>query len=96
LAHIITNFIRNTKRIFYDEALEMLSLEWSKDDDTKTQCNSLPWTRARMWTIQGHAAFENAQRHFGRHCPLLPQAKSIKNKGVLKVGAIDARCLEVG
>jgi len=74
----------------------MLSLEWSKDDDTKTHCNSLPWTRARMWTIQGHAAFENAQRHFGRHCPLLPQAKSIKNKGVLKVGAIDARCLEVG
>jgi len=43
LAHIITDFIRNTKRELYDEkledALEMLKLEWSKDDDTKTQCN---------------------------------------------------------
>ena len=45
LAPIITNFIRNTKREFYDEklgdALEMLGLQWSKDDDTKTQCNRL-------------------------------------------------------
>ena len=45
-----------------------------------------PWTRARMWTIQGHEAFENAQGHGGRHCPPLPQAMSIKNKGVLRVG----------
>ena len=33
------------KRAFYDEkledALKMLDLEWSKDDDTKTQCNRL-------------------------------------------------------
>jgi len=33
--------IRNTKRELYDEklkdALEMLGLEWSKEDDTKTQ-----------------------------------------------------------
>jgi len=45
LAPIITDFIRNTKRELYDEkhedALEMLDLEWSKDDDTKTQCNRL-------------------------------------------------------
>jgi len=45
LAPIITNSIRNTKRELYDEkledALEMLDLEWSKDDDTKTQCNRL-------------------------------------------------------
>jgi len=45
LAPIITDFIRNTKRELYDEkledALEMLDLEWSKDDDTKTQCNQL-------------------------------------------------------
>jgi len=38
LAPNITDFIRNTKREFYDEkledALEMLDLEWSKDDDT--------------------------------------------------------------
>jgi len=38
-----------------------------------------------MWTIQGHGSFENAQGHGGRHCPPLPQAMSIKNKGVLKV-----------
>jgi len=45
LAHIITDFIRNTKRELYDEkledVLEMLDLEWCKDDDTKTQCNQL-------------------------------------------------------
>jgi len=45
LGPIITDFIRNTKRELYDEklenALEMLNLEWSKDNDTKTQCNWL-------------------------------------------------------
>ena len=45
LAPIITDFVLNTKRELYDEkledALEMLDLEWSKDDDTKTQCNRL-------------------------------------------------------
>jgi len=44
------------------------------------------WTRPRIWTIQGHAAFENTQGHGGRHSPPLPQAISVKNKGVLKVG----------
>jgi len=46
LAPIITDFIRNTtERELYGEkledALEMLDLEWSKDDDTNTQCNRL-------------------------------------------------------
>jgi len=44
LAPIITDFIQNTIRELYDEKLEdarMLDLEWSKDDDTKTQCNRL-------------------------------------------------------
>jgi len=45
LAPIITDFIRNTKRELYDEKLEealyMLDLNWSKHNDTKTQCNSL-------------------------------------------------------
>jgi len=45
LAPIIADFIRNTKRELYDEkledALEMLDLEQSKDDDTKTHCNRL-------------------------------------------------------
>ena len=40
LAPIITDFIRNTKRELCDEKLEneleMIDLEWSKDDDTKT------------------------------------------------------------
>jgi len=43
LVPIITAFIRNTKRERNDEkledALEMLDLDWSKDNDTKTQCN---------------------------------------------------------
>jgi len=45
LAPIITDFIRNTTRELYDEkledALEKIDLEWSKDNDTKTQCNQL-------------------------------------------------------
>ena len=45
LAPISTDFIRNTKRELYDkkleDALEMLDLKWSKDYDTKTQCNWL-------------------------------------------------------
>jgi len=47
LAPIIKDLIRNTKRELYDEKLEdalasdLLDLEWSKDDDTKTQCNRL-------------------------------------------------------
>ena len=45
LAPTVTDFIRNTNRELYDEkledALEMLDLEGSKDDDTKTQCNQL-------------------------------------------------------
>ena len=43
LAPISTDFIRNTKSELYDEkdALKMLDLEQSKDDDTKTQCNRL-------------------------------------------------------
>jgi len=44
LAPIITDFIRNTRELHDDkieDALEMLDLEWSKDDDTKTQCNLL-------------------------------------------------------
>ena len=40
LAPIIIDFIRNTKRELCDEKLEneleMIDLEWSKDDDTKT------------------------------------------------------------
>ena len=40
LVPIITDFLWNTKRELYDEkledALEMLDLEWSKDDETKT------------------------------------------------------------
>ena len=45
MAPIITDFIRNTERELYDEklgdAVKMLDLGRSKDDDTKTQCNRL-------------------------------------------------------
>ena len=62
LAPIITDFIRNTKRELYDEkledALEMLGLEWSKDDDTKTQCNRL-YTRPLH---RGNASNKNGQK----------------------------------
>ena len=44
LAPIITDH-SNPKRELYDEkledALELLDLEWSNDDDTKTHCNRL-------------------------------------------------------
>jgi len=56
LAPIITDFIRNTKRELCDEkledALEMLDLEWSKDDDTKTQCNRVK----QEWSSTGKTA----------------------------------------
>ena len=63
LAPVITDFIRNTKRKLYDEkledVLEMLDLEWSKDDEIKTQCdwldksplhrgNASKWSTTRM------------------------------------------------
>jgi len=38
-----------------------------------------------MWTIQGHEAFENF-KDMVDGCPPLPQAMSIKNKGVLRMG----------
>jgi len=45
LAPITTDFIRNSKRELYDEkledVLEMVNLEWSKDNHTKTKCNRL-------------------------------------------------------
>jgi len=59
LAPIITDFIRNTRRELYDEkledALEMLNLEWSKDDDTKTKCNQLNTSPLH----QGNASIKN-------------------------------------
>jgi len=66
----------------------LVILEEVDDVNTSVLAHRAPWTRARMWTIQGHEAFENAQGHGGRHCPLLPQAMSIKNKGVLRVGVL--------
>jgi len=45
LALVITDFIRNTKGDLYDkkleDALEMLDLQWNKDEETRTQCNRL-------------------------------------------------------
>jgi len=65
LAPIITDFIRNTTRELYHEkledALEMLDLELSKDDDTKTQCNLLnssPLHRGNAFNKNGPARVE--------------------------------------
>jgi len=62
LVPIITDFIRSTRRELYDEkledALEMLNMEWSKDDDTKTQCNRLnisPLHRGNAFNKNGPA-----------------------------------------
>jgi len=62
LVPIITDFIRNTIKEHYDEkledALEMLDVEWSKDDDTKTQCNRLntsPLHRGNAFNKNGPA-----------------------------------------
>ena len=66
LALIITDFIRNTKRELYDEkledALEMLDLEWSKDDDTKTQCNWLHTSSIH----RGNASYKNGPARIKR------------------------------
>jgi len=45
-------------------------------------------------STRGHGAFENAQGHGGRHYPPLPQAMSIKNKGVLRVGVLSMQDLQ--
>jgi len=62
LAPIITDFIRNTKRELYGEkhenALEMLDLEWSKDEDNRTQCNQMntgPLHRGNVFNTNGPA-----------------------------------------
>jgi len=60
----MTDFIRNTKKEFYDDpeelehVLEILDLEWSKDDDTKTQCNRLntgPLDQGNTYNTNGPA-----------------------------------------
>jgi len=78
LAPIITDFIRNTKRELFDEklehALEMLDLEWSKDDDTKTQCNRLntgPLHRGNAFNTNVPA---RVKRRMQREAPSKPLA----------------------
>jgi len=78
LAPFITDFIRNTKRELYDEkledVLEMLDLEWSKDDDTKTQCNRLntsPLHRGNAFNKNGPAG---VKRRMQWEAPFKPLA----------------------
>ena len=71
----------------WEQSVGQIRIHYSKPiAEILSSAHRAPWTQARMWTIQGHEAFENAQGLGGRHCPLLPQAMSIKNKGVLRVG----------
>jgi len=72
------------KRELYDEkledALQMLDLEWSKDDDTKTQCNRLntsPLHRGNVSNKNGSARvkqrmqWEAPSKPLAVHDPLL-------------------------
>jgi len=54
-----------------------------------------PWTLARMWTIRGHEAFENAQGHGGRPTATASHEYQ-KQRSAEGVSAIDARSSEVG
>jgi len=58
-----------------------------------TSTHQAQWTRAKLWTMQGHYTFENTLGHSRWYCPRLLQAMSIKNKRVPRVGA---RSSEVG
>ena len=52
------DFIRNTKREKLEDALEMLDLKWSKDEETRTQCNRLntrPLHRGNAFNTNGPA-----------------------------------------
>jgi len=70
-----------------EQSVGQIRIHYSKPiAEILSSTHRAPWTRARMRTIQGHEAFENSQGHGGRHCSPLPQAMSIKNKGVLRVG----------
>jgi len=76
-----------------EQSVAKIQIHYSKSiAEILSSTHRAPWTLARMWTIQGHATFENAQGRNGRHCPPLPQSMSITNKGVLKV----TRSSEVG
>jgi len=78
LAPIITDFIRNTTREFYEkkleDALEILDLEWTKDDNTKTHCNRLntsPFHRGNACNKNGPA---RAKRQMQWEAPYKPLA----------------------
>jgi len=78
LAPIITDFIRNTKRELYDEKLEdalaMLDLEWSKDDDTKTQCNRLNASPLQRGNASNRYGPARAKRRMQWEAPSKPLA----------------------
>ena len=68
-----------------EQSVGQIRIHYSKPiAEILSSTHRAPSTRARMWTLQGHVAFENAQGHGERHCPPLPQAMRIKNKGMLK------------
>jgi len=73
LAPIIADFIRNTQKELYDEkledVLEMLDLEWSKDEDTRTQCNQLntgPIQKARKFQPEGQITAGDGSHRKGK------------------------------
>ena len=63
--------------------------------ETLSSTQRVPWTRARMWTIQGHEAFENARGHGGQ--PTVTANHEYQKKRSAEGGsAIYARSSEVG
>jgi len=78
LAPILTDFIRNTPRELYDEkledALEMLDSEWSKDDDTKTQCNRMNTSPLHRGNASNKNGPARAKRRMQWEAPSKPLA----------------------
>ena len=53
-----------------EQSAGLINIHYSKQiAEILRSTHQAPWTRARMWTIQGYEAFENAQGHGGRQKP---------------------------
>jgi len=68
-----------------EQSVEQIWIHYSKPiAEILSSTHRAPWTRARMWTIQGLRPLKMLKDMVDG--PPLPQAMSIKNKGVLRVG----------
>ena len=68
-----------------EQSVEQIRIHYSKPiAEILSNTHRAPWTRARIWTIQGLRPLKMLKDMVDG--PPLPQAMSIKNKGVLRVG----------